>query len=129
VGGALFLFWYGLKSLLSALRGSSLSPADSPRASRYSVILSTLAVSLLNPHVYLDTIIMLGSISGGFEGRSRFVFALGACCSSFIWFFTLSLGGTLLEPLFRKPLSWRILDLSMCLVMWSIACSIWPSPK
>ncbi len=126
IGGALFLFWYGLKSLISAFNGTAQEKGKHVKNGVKAIIFTTLALSLLNPHVYLDTVVLLGSISGQFEGMTRFIFALGACTASFVWFFSLSYGGTLLEPLFRKPLSWKILDFSICIVMWSIALSIWP---
>lgn len=126
IGGTLFLAGYGLKSLYSALSTNILEKSVLKNKGLRSIVLTTLALSLLNPHVYFDTIIMLGSISGQFTGRLRLYFALGACSASVLWFFALSLGGTLLEPLFRKPFSWRILDLSICMVMWTIAWSIWP---
>ena len=126
ISGAVFLFCYGLKSLLSALKNSSLQSSGERALSLRSVIVTTLAITLLNPHVYLDTIILVGSISGQFEGSSRVIFVLGACSASFIWFFSLSLGGSLLEPLFRHPLAWKILDISICAVMWIIAASIFP---
>jgi L-lysine exporter family protein LysE/ArgO len=124
--GALFLLGYGLKSLYSACFANILEKSVTKIDSLRSIVLTTLALSLLNPHVYFDTIIMLGSISGQFAGPLRLLFALGACSASVLWFFALSLGGTLLEPFFRRPVSWRILDISICLVMWTIAWSIWP---
>jgi L-lysine exporter family protein LysE/ArgO len=126
IAGAFFLFWYGLKSLMSVFDNAVLDTSKNQHISRRAIIFTTLAITFLNPHVYLDTILMLGTISGQFEGLKRFIFAIGACSASTIWFFSLSLGGSLLEPLFRKPLSWKILDLSICVVMWSIAWSIWP---
>ena len=125
-GGAIFLFWYGAKSLLSAFKKGSLEKEVQVEKSIKTVVLTTLGLTLLNPHVYLDTVVLLGSISGQFEGINRCVFAIGACTSSFVWFFSLSLGGGLLEPLFRHHRSWRVLDLSIWLVMWSLAYSIWP---
>jgi len=127
IGGAIFLFWYGLKSLRSALRKTANPEVETVKTSARTAVLTTLAITLLNPHVYLDTVVLLGSISGQFSGNSRIIFALGACLASTIWFFSLSLGGTLLEPLFRRPISWKFLDLSICCVMWSIAYSIWPA--
>lgn len=126
IGGALFLSGYGLKSLYSAFSANILEKSATPNVGIRSIVLTTLALSLLNPHVYFDTIIMLGSISGQFAGGLRLFFALGACSASVLWFFALSLGGSMLEPFFRKPVSWRILDLSICMVMWTIAWSIWP---
>ncbi len=126
-GGAIFLFWYGTKALISVFKESSLEEKETHHTSLKTVVLTTLALTLLNPHVYLDTVVLLGSISGQFEGVNRYIFAIGACTSSFIWFFSLSLGGGLLEPLFRHPISWKVLDLLIWLVMWVLAYSIWPS--
>jgi L-lysine exporter family protein LysE/ArgO len=126
-GGAIFLFFYGTKSLLSAFKKASLDKEVKVQSSLKTAVATTLGLTLLNPHVYLDTIVLLGSISGQFEGINRYIFAIGACTSSFVWFFSLSIGGGLLEPLFRHPRSWRILDLSIWLIMWTLAYSIWPS--
>lgn len=126
IGGSIFLFCYGIRSLHSAIRGSAESPTRKNNNSTRSVILTTLALTFLNPHVYLDTLVLLGSLSGQFEGSSRLVFTLGACAASVVWFYGLSIGGTLLEPVFRHPASWKILDILICAVMWTIAYSIWP---
>ncbi len=125
-GGALFLFWYGARSFISVFKKSTLEKEGQVQSSLKTVVFTTLALTLLNPHVYLDTVVLLGSISGQFEGINRYIFATGACTASFLWFFSLSLGGGLLEPLFRHPLSWKILDLSIWLIMWTLAYSIWP---
>lgn len=126
IGGTLFLFAYGLNSLRSAFTGNTLQKNNNGDSSKTKIILTTLALSLLNPHVYFDTILMLGSISGQFHGMLRLAFVLGACSASIVWFFFLSIGGTLLEPFFKKPLSWKMLDICICVVMWAIAWSIWP---
>jgi L-lysine exporter family protein LysE/ArgO len=126
IGGTFFLTAFGIKSLLSAFSTNILEKSATQNHTLRSIVLTTLALSLLNPHVYFDTIIMLGSISGQYSGGLRLAFAFGACSASVLWFFALSFGGTMLEPFFRKPFSWRILDVSICLVMWTIAWSIWP---
>jgi len=121
-GGALFLFIYGLKSFRSALLSGGVMDAGSqPEISRSKIITATLAITLLNPHVYLDTVVLLGSMSGTFPGNQRYLFGLGAVTASFLWFFTLSLGAGQLAPLFRKRYTWRILDLLIGIVMWTIA--------
>jgi L-lysine exporter family protein LysE/ArgO len=84
----------------------------------------TLAVTLLNPHVYLDTVVLMGSVSGRFPGAARYLFGLGAFAASTTWFLALSLGGQVLAPLFSRDLTWRILDGAVCLTMWSIAASL-----
>lgn len=124
-GGALFLFVYGLRALLSALKPGRLE-ADAPTLpmSRRDIVLTTLAVSLLNPHVYLDTVVLLGSIGGQFVGVSRLAFGVGAATASSLWFFGLAFGAQRLGPLFRHPRAWRVLDVLIALVMWSIAASL-----
>ncbi|MDD3929984.1 MAG: LysE/ArgO family amino acid transporter [Sphaerochaeta sp.] len=122
VAGALFLFVYGLKSLLSAFHADrGMEESDERPVSRKQVVFTTLAITLLNPHVYLDTVVLLGSISATFSGSGRYLFGGGAVTMSFLWFFILSYGSGFLAPLFRKSITWRILDTAICLVMWSIA--------
>lgn len=89
-----------------------------------AAIITTLAVTLLNPHFYLDTVILLGGVSSQFKGESRLYFWIGAVSASTLWFISLSLGGQMLAPLFRKPISWRILDSMVCATMWTIALSL-----
>ncbi len=123
-GGAGFLFVYGCRSLRSALQGGSLETSDRAIRSLGAAIVSTLAVTLLNPHFYLDTLILLGGISSRFHGENRFMFWAGAVCASTLWFICLSLGGQMLAPFFRKQISWRILDTVVCATMWMIALSL-----
>ena len=123
-GGAGFLFFYGWGSLRSAVRGGSLDSSDQAVRSLKAVIITTLAVTLLNPHFYLDTVILLGGISSQFHGESRLYFWIGAVTASTFWFFSLSLGGQMLAPLFKKQISWRILDSLVCATMWTIAVTL-----
>ncbi|WP_299983218.1 LysE/ArgO family amino acid transporter [Desulfobacula sp.] len=124
IGGAVFLFIYGIRSFRSAIRGGSLSANQKAESSLKTAILTTLAVTLLNPHVYLDTVILLGSISSQFKQPGHIFFGAGAVMASFIWFFSLSIGGKMLAPLFTKESSWRILDTLVGITMWAIALSI-----
>ena len=87
-------------------------------------IAATFAVTLLNPHFYLDTVILLGSISSRFHGEQRLLFLCGAVLASTLWFLGLSTGGRRLAPLFARPRSWRILDTLVCLTMWGLAASL-----
>ncbi len=126
-GGAAFLFWYGSRSFRSALQGGSLEAQAEQSFSRRKLLLTTLALTLLNPHVYLDTIVLVGSISGQLATSERYLFGAGAISASTLWFFSLSFGAGLLAPLFRKPVAWRFLDGFVCLTMWTIAASLlWP---
>ncbi|NHZ46442.1 LysE/ArgO family amino acid transporter, partial [Nitratidesulfovibrio liaohensis] len=97
---------------------------DGGRTSLRRALGATLAVSLLNPHVYLDTVVMLGGISGHYPAPERLSFGAGAATASCLWFFTLGGCGRVLAPLFRKPVAWRVLDGSVCLVVWGVALSL-----
>lgn len=123
-GGAGFLIFYGLRSFRSAVGGGHLDAQDQMVKSLRSAIITTLAVTLLNPHFYLDTVILMGSVSSQFQGQSRLYFWIGAVCASTLWFTGLSLGGRILAPLFTKQISWRILDSVVCVTMWAIAASL-----
>lgn len=119
--GALFLFWLGVKAFRGAFGDKHLAERKDIPAGVRAAVLTTLALTFLNPHVYIDTLLLLGSIGGQYQTMDRLTFALGASASSFLWFFTLSIGGTLLAPVFQKSVAWRILDLVVCATMWSIA--------
>lgn len=123
-GGAGFLIFYGFVSFRSAIRGGSMDVNERKMLTLKAAIITTLAVTLLNPHFYLDTVILLGSISSQLHGKSRLYFWVGAVSASTLWFICLSLGGQLLAPLFRKQISWRLLDSVVCLTMWTIAVSL-----
>jgi L-lysine exporter family protein LysE/ArgO len=122
--GVTFLAFYGGKALLSAVKGSSLPNQEAQLLSRRKLLLTTLALTLLNPHVYIDTVLLLGSIGSQFPADTRYLFAGGAITASLLWFFSLSLGASLLAPLFRHKLAWRCLDSLVCLMMWSVALSL-----
>jgi L-lysine exporter family protein LysE/ArgO len=119
--GAMFLFWLGLKALLGALTKKKLAVRQEKTLTRQAAILTTLALTFLNPHVYLDTVLLLGGLGGQYPPQERYLFALGASVSSFLWFFSLAIGGTFLAPLFLKSTAWKILDLVVCATMWSIS--------
>jgi L-lysine exporter family protein LysE/ArgO len=123
-GGALFLGIYGLRSLIAALRKSAgLNPAADERKSLRTTLLTCLAFTWLNPHVYLDTVMLLGSISSGYAGR-RLAFAAGAITSSFLFFFGLGYGARLLRPLFANPKAWRVLDAFIGVTMLALAAKL-----
>ena len=124
-GGAIFLFYYAFSSFRSAFKSNTLSVDNTPQdlPSRKKSILTILALSLLNPHVYLDTVILIGSIAAQFND-DRFYFGVGAAIASFIWFFTLGYAARFLQQLFTKPLAWKILDSLVGIIMFSIATSL-----
>lgn len=123
-GGAAFLGYYGFKSLKAVFKMSSSSMAETAdiyRPSLKEVILTLFTVSFLNPYMYIDTVVLLGTIGAQFDDMERPFFALGAVLSSAIWFCALGYGARLLSPLFKKPMAWKILELLTCLIMWTIA--------
>ena len=122
--GAAFLLVYGLRSARTALRnGSGLAPAGQEPAGLLPALLTCLALTWLNPHVYLDTVVLVGSVSTRFA-EARGAFALGAMTASFLFFFALGYGARLLRPLFARPASWRVMDGLIALVMWAIAAGL-----
>jgi L-lysine exporter family protein LysE/ArgO len=126
IAGAGFLFWYGLRAARSALNPAAMATPDGAvaAADRRTVIAAMLAFSLLNPHVYLDTVVLLGSIGGQQSGNGRWYFALGAMLASLLWFTSLGLGARYLTPVFARPRAWQILDGIIALVMWALAISL-----
>jgi L-lysine exporter family protein LysE/ArgO len=123
-GGALFLAAYGLRSLWAAWRNSSgLNPAADERKSLSATILTCLAFTWLNPHVYLDTVVLLGSISTGYAGQ-RVAFAAGASTSSVLFFFALGYGARLLRPLFANARAWRVMDAVIGITMVTLAMKL-----
>ncbi len=123
-GGALFLLVYSLLSFKSAFSQSHILK---PEAEGQNSILKTVAVCLaftwLNPHVYLDTLVLLGSISTQYEGK-QIQFALGAILASFTFFFSLGYGARLLAPVFQKPKAWQVLEFIVGLTMLIIALTL-----
>ena len=123
--GVAFLVVYGALALRSAAHPGSLHP-DEPTRGRGATTLSAavataLAVSLLNPHVYLDTVVLLGSVASQYPGAERAAFVLGAGTASSAWFFGLALAAGKLGPLFEREVAWRVLDVAIACVMWWIA--------
>ena len=122
-GGVAFLVWYGFEKMRAAWRGGeALTVEGNGGQSLRKALLTCLALTWLNPHVYLDTVVFLGSVSTQYD--SALAFGAGAAVSSFVFFFSLAYGARLLRPLFSKPLAWRILDFVIALVMWGIAAKL-----
>ncbi|QFT61793.1 LysE/ArgO family amino acid transporter [Roseivivax sp. THAF30] len=122
--GAGFLILYGARSLWSAATSTSaLTPGDSAPSNLFKTLGICLALTWLNPHVYLDTVIFLGAVSTGYPGEET-AFALGAAAASFTFFFSLGYGARILRPVFASARAWRILDLLVGLLMWTIAARL-----
>ncbi|GGO51470.1 L-lysine exporter family protein LysE/ArgO [Roseovarius pacificus] len=118
-GGAAFLIWYGARNFIAAWRGGESLEAGEGAASLRRALLTCLALTWLNPHVYLDTVVLLGSVSAQYDDKPGF--AAGAVLASFVFFFGLGYGARGLAPLFRRPGSWRVLDAVVGATMWAIA--------
>jgi len=119
---AIWLFGYGIISLRSAFKFNKTFEIDSPVSRSLISTLSIAAVlTFTNPHVYLDTMVLIGSVSQQFSGFYKITFTLGACLASFIFFFCLAYGARLLAPIMQSPFSWRILDSLISLIMFTIA--------
>ncbi len=123
IGGVLFLSAYAAKAFLRAFQGNALK-ASGNGGSLAAAVAACLAFTFLNPHVYLDTVVLLGSLSARFEGEARIAYGAGATVASFIWFFGLGYGARLLQPIFEKPRAWQVLDVLIGLVMSMLALSL-----
>ena len=122
-GGVIFLVSYGLLAARRALRPSALSAAPGGAITVGAALATCLALTWLNPHVYLDTVVLLGSVAGT-HGGDRWWFGGGAVLGSLLWFTGLGYGARLLRPLFARPGAWRVLDGVIALVMTAIAASL-----
>ena len=122
-GGAAFLFYYGGLALLRALRPQGLEQDTGrrPRSLR-AVLLAALAVTLLNPHVYLDTVLLIGSV--GAREAAPGAYVAGAASASLLWFFSLALGAAWLAPKLARPLTWRLIDLAVAATLLGIAARL-----
>ncbi|MBE9638444.1 LysE/ArgO family amino acid transporter [Salipiger mangrovisoli] len=122
--GAAFLVCYGGRTLLAAWRGGEALHAETApgNGSLRRALLTCLALTWLNPHVYLDTVMLLGAVSGQYD--SRLAFGLGAATASVVFFFALGYGARLLAPVFARPRAWRVLDLVIGLTMLLIAAKL-----
>jgi L-lysine exporter family protein LysE/ArgO len=122
-GGAAFLLVYGARAFWSAWRGGeNLEAAKAGRASLGGVLATCLLLTWANPHVYLDTVVLLGSVAAQYDSQLKF--ALGAMTASFVFFFSLGYGARRLAPLFGRPVAWRVLDAFVGCIMWVIAFTL-----
>ena len=119
-GGAAFLIIYGAMAARQAWRGDSMLVVGGVETQSLAAVLAAcLALTWLNPHVYLDTLVLIGSVASQYD--NRLAFGLGATGASFVFFFSLGYGARALAPLFAKPAAWRILDGAIAVLMWTIA--------
>jgi L-lysine exporter family protein LysE/ArgO len=118
--GVAYLVWFGIGSLRRVFAPEVMSLTGDAAATRRTIVLSTISFSLLNPHVYLDTVVFLGSIANQFTD-SKWWFALGACLASFVWFFSIAYGARSLARYVTSRKFWQVLDTVIALTMFTIA--------
>ena len=124
LGDALFLFSYAFVAFRRAWKPQALTAAHAGAGDLKAAVAACLAFTFLNPHVYLDTVVLVGSLSGQFAGRERLAYGAGAMIASFVWFFSLGYGARLLQPVFARPAAWRVLDILIGLVMAAIGLGL-----
>lgn len=120
-GGALFLASYGALATRRAWQGKHLQLAKNGRVTLAAALTACFGFTFLNPHVYLDTVVLLGSIANQHQGVGRWVFGAGAATASLCWFAALGFGARFLAPWFETVLAWRVLDGLIALTMWALA--------
>jgi L-lysine exporter family protein LysE/ArgO len=123
-GGAMFLLWYGVKALLRSFSSSGLSAADGPQDSLVAALAACAAFTWLNPHVYLDTVVLVGSIANARAPGEQLPFAAGASLSSFVWFFAIGYGAKSLAPWLGRAKVWRFIDLAIAAIMFVLAAKL-----
>ncbi len=123
-GGALFLVVYGALAARRALHSESLDVRDESPLTLTAALTTCLAFTYLNPHCWLDTVVLLGAIASPLPANQRIGFGIGATSASFVWFFALGFGARLLRGVFARPVAWKVLDSCIAVVMWSIAISL-----
>ncbi|MEQ9905596.1 arginine exporter ArgO [Pectobacterium aroidearum] len=124
-GGVAFLLWFGWGAMKTAFsKNIVLASAEVMKQSRWRIIATMLAVTWLNPHVYLDTFVVLGSLGSQFAGDARSWFALGTMTASFTWFFALALLASWLAPWLNTPRVQRVINFCVGVVMWGIALQL-----
>jgi L-lysine exporter family protein LysE/ArgO len=120
-GGAAFLLGYAVVAARRAIRPGAMSPADHAPAALRSVVLTCLGFTYLNPHVYLDTVILLGALANQRGTDGRWLYGAGAVAASFGWFFVLGFLARRLGPIFARPRAWQFLDGTIALIMTTLA--------
>lgn len=122
--GAVFLLAYGGLRLRAAWRGDGAMDPDGPSPTLAATLAAAAAFTWLNPHVYLDTVGLIGAVSTQFDGAARLAFGVGAVSASFTFFFALGFGARWLAPLLRTRRAWRVLDAGIGVVMWALAAKL-----
>lgn len=123
-GGAAFLSGYGLLAIRRVFRPGAMTASERSAETLSAALLACLAFTFLNPHVYLDTVVLLGSIANQHGPDGRWLFGIGAAAGSVVWFFALGYGARRLSPFFARPRAWRVLDGLIAVVMLGLATSL-----
>ncbi len=124
IAGAIFLLVYGLLAFARAIHTGGLEAAVDKPAGLGAAMAACLAFTFFNPHVYLDTVVLIGALSASYAGAARLAFGAGAVLASFVWFFGLGYGARWLAPVFAARRAWQVLDIAIGLVMWSLAAGL-----
>lgn len=124
LGGAAFLSWYGVSALRRAARPSALIIENQPGMTLAAALAGTAAFTFLNPHVYIDTVMLMGAVGASLPYAERPLFMAGAAAASLCWFSALGFGARFLAPLFSRPSAWRVLDLIIGVMMLALAASL-----
>jgi L-lysine exporter family protein LysE/ArgO len=124
IGGGLFLMVYAIFAIRRMIFPETMESRSARSMPIIKAISICLAFTFLNPHVYLDTVVLVGALAAAWQGQERLIFAAGAISASFVWFFALGYGARLLGPLFEKQISWQILDALIAIVMAWLGISI-----
>ena len=125
IAGAVFLLWYGLHALRRAVKPQSLQASvGNERLSLRKVLAQAAGFTFLNPHVYLDTVLLMGAVGARQAVDGRVAFVGGAACASVVWFTGLGFGARLLAPVFARPTAWRKLDTLVGLTMITLAATL-----
>jgi L-lysine exporter family protein LysE/ArgO len=127
IGGGLFLMVYAIFAIRRMIFPETMESRSARSMPIIKAISICLAFTFLNPHVYLDTVVLVGALAAAWQGQERLIFATGAISASFVWFFALGYGARLLGPLFEKQISWQILDALIAIVMAWLGISIFIS--
>ena len=124
LGGAIFLFVYGFMAFRRVMSPDAMKAASQGAGNLAKAIATCLALTYLNPHVYLDTVVLVGGLSANYLGADRAAYGVGAATGSFVWFFALGYGARLLVGVFENPKAWQVLDFIIGCIMWLIAASL-----
>ena len=124
VAGALFLLAYAIFAARRAIRPKALEAAGGEKTTLVAAVLTAVALTWLNPHVYLDTVLLLGSLAATHGSEGKWIFAAGAALASILWFTALGYGARLLSRVFARPVAWRVLDGLIALVMLTLAVTL-----